>query len=97
MATGLMDRNDANVVRAKVRAKTGGSIDLQVLDISAGGCMVDFHGSAARPGERVLVTLPGLSALPAELVWAEDGRAGIAFEAPLHETVLARLEGLMGR
>lgn len=97
MATGLMDRNDANVVRVKVRAKTGGSIDLQVLDISAGGCMVDFHGSAARPGERVLVTLPGLSALPAELVWAEDGRAGIAFEAPLHETVLSRLEGLMGR
>ncbi len=97
MATGLMDRNDANIMRVKVRAKTGGSIDLQVLDISAGGCMVDFHGSAARPGERVLVTLPGLSALPAELVWAEDGRAGIAFEAPLHETVLARLEGLMGR
>ena len=97
MATGLMDTKDANVVRAKVRAKTGGSIDLQVLDISAGGCMVDFHGSAARRGERVLVTLPGLSALPAELVWAEDGRAGIAYEAPLHETVLRRLEALMGR
>lgn len=97
MAAGLMDRSDANTVRAKVRAKTGGSIDLQVLDISAGGCMVDFHGSAARPGERVLVTLPGLSALPAELVWAEDGRAGIAFEAPLHEAVLARLKGLLGR
>ncbi len=97
MATGLMQRNDASEVRVKVRAKTGGSIDLEVLDISAGGCMVDFHGSAARPGERVLVTLPGLSALPAELVWAEDGRAGIAFEAPLHETVLSRFEEMMGR
>ena len=97
MATGLIDRDDASVVRVKVRAKTGGSIDLQVLDISAGGAMVDFHGSAARPGERVLITLPGLSALPAELVWVEDGRAGIAFEAPLHETVLARLEEMMGR
>lgn len=97
MAAGLMQQNDADIVRVKVRAKSGGSIDLQVLDISAGGCMVDFHGSAARPGERVLVTLPGLSALPGDLVWAEDGRAGIAFEAPLHETVLTRLEGLMGR
>lgn len=96
MAAGLMDRNDANIVSAKVRAKTGGSIDLQILDISAGGCMVDFHGSAARPGERVLVTLPGLSALPAELVWVEDGRAGIAFEAPLHETVLDRFKGMLG-
>lgn len=97
MATGLMHTSEPSVVLAKVRAKTGGSVDLQVLDVSAGGCMVDFHGSAARPGERVLVTMPGLSALPAELVWAEDGRAGIAFEAPLHETVLSRLEGLMGR
>ena len=96
MAARLMNRSDENVVRVKVRAKTGGSIDLQVFDVSAGGCMVDFHGSAARPGERVLVTLPGLSALPAELVWVEDGRAGIAFEAPLHETVLDRLKGMMG-
>jgi hypothetical protein len=92
-----MDRNEASVLRVKVRAKTGGPIDLEVLDISAGCCMVDFHGSASRPGERVLITLPGLSALPAELVWAEDGRAGIAMESPLHETVLSRLEGLMGR
>ncbi len=90
-----MDREDADVVRVKVRAKAGGSVDLQVLDISAGGCMVGFHGSAARPGERVLVTLPGLSALPGELVWAEDGRAGIAFEAPLHETVLDRFKGML--
>ena len=75
----------------KVRAKSGGSNEMQVLDVSAGGCMVDFHGSAARPGERVLVTFPGLYALPATLVWAEDGRAGIAFEAPLHETVHDRL------
>ncbi len=96
MVAGLMERNDSNVVLVKVRARTGGSVDLEVLDVSAGGCMVDFRGSAARPGERVLVTLPGLSALPAELVWAEDGRAGIAFEAPLHETVLDRLRSLLG-
>ncbi|APE29348.1 PilZ domain-containing protein [Aurantiacibacter gangjinensis] len=92
-----MESGTTNEVRVKVRAKTGGSIDLEVLDISAGGCMVDFHGSAARPGERVLATLPGLSALPGELVWAEDGRAGIAFETPLHETVLDRLAQLLAR
>ncbi|WAT19246.1 PilZ domain-containing protein [Aurantiacibacter sp. MUD11] len=88
-------QQEADKVRAKVRAKTGGSVDLLVLDLSAGGCMVEFHGSAARPGERVLVTLPGLSALPGELVWAEDGRAGIAFEAPLHETVFDRLKQML--
>lgn len=93
MVTQVKERREW--VRVKVRAKTGGSSDLEVLDISQGGCMVDFHGSAARPGERVLITLPGLSALSGELVWAEDGRAGIAFETPLHETVFDRLRSLM--
>lgn len=82
-------------IHVKLRAKTGGSIELQVLDISAGGFMVDFHGSAARPGERVLATLPGLSALPGELVWAEDGKAGVAFESPLHDTVLSRFASML--
>ena len=90
-----MSVDGKQAMRVKLRAKTGGAIELDVLDLSAGGCMVDFHGSAARPGERVLATLPGLSALPGELVWAEDGRAGIAFETPLHDTVLERFTALM--
>ena len=93
MVTQVQERREW--VRVKVRAKAGGSSDLEVLDISAGGCMVDFHGSAARPGERVLITLPGLSPLSGELVWVEDGRAGIAFVQPLHETVFDRLRTLL--
>jgi hypothetical protein len=70
--------------------------ELAVLDISPGGCMVEFRGWSARSGERVLATLPGLAAQPAELVWIEDDRAGIAFEQPLHEAVLERYARLMG-
>lgn len=82
-------------IRVKCRARSGMSADLAVLDISAGGCMAAATGWTARPGERVLATLPGLAAQPAELVWIEDGRAGIAFEQPLHEAVLDRLLALL--
>lgn len=63
------------------------SVELEVLDLSIGGAMVEARGWTAQPSDRVLVTLPGLSAQPAEVVWVEDGRSGIAFEQPLHETV----------
>lgn len=89
--------HDATAARLRVRcrARSGATADLEVLDISAGGCMVACRGWSARPGERVLATLPGLAAQPGELVWMEDGQAGIAFEAPLYEAVLAHLQARM--
>ncbi len=79
------------------RAKSGASADLKVLDISPGGCMVASSGWTADPGERVLTTVRGIGVQASHLVWIEDGRAGIAFEQPLHAAVydylLARLEG----
>lgn len=79
--------DNAKELRIKCRSRRGMSAELVVMDISIGGAMVAAQGWSASPGDRVLVTLPGLSAQPAELVWSEDGRAGIAFEQPLHETV----------
>lgn len=83
------------VLRIKCRSRRGMSAELQVLDLSLGGAMVEAHGWTGETGDRVLVTLPGLSAQPAELVWREDGRAGIAFEQPLHETVFDRFAGIL--
>lgn len=83
-------------LRIKCRSRRGASADLEVLDISIGGAMVESRGWNCQIGDRVLVTLPGLSAQPAELVWMEDGRAGLAFETPLHETVFDRLEQALG-
>ncbi|GGD58316.1 hypothetical protein GRI62_01525 [Erythrobacter arachoides] len=91
-----MHATDTQALRLKCRSRRGASADLEVLDISIGGAMVESRGWSAEVGERVLVTLPGLSAQPAELVWMEDGRAGIAFEHPLHETVFDRLEAMIG-
>lgn len=86
---------DQKELRMKVRSRRGLSADLEVLDISIGGAMVEARGWTAAPGDRVLVTLPGLSAQPAEMVWIEDGRGGIAFEQPLHETVFERFAALV--
>ena len=85
------------ILRIKCRSRRGMSADLEVLDISIGGAMVEARGWSAQIGDRVLVTLPGLSAQPAELVWMEDGRAGIAFEQPLHETVFAKFDAMVVR
>lgn len=94
VSTELMEKSE---LRIKCRSRRGLSADLEVLDLSIGGAMVEARGWAATPGERMLVTLPGLSAQPAELVWLEDGRAGIAFELPLHESVFDRFDALVMR
>ena len=95
MKTQLNKRTD-ETLRVKCRSKSGSISELEVLDLSEGGCMVVFRGCSARLGERVLATLPGLTAQPAELVWIEDGNAGIAFEQPLYGPVLSLLQQRMG-
>ena len=82
-------------LRAKCRLRNGMSAEMLVLDISAGGCMVEARGWSGRQGERVLLTLPGLAAQPGEVVWVEDERAGIAFEDALYEPVLVRFEQML--
>ena len=76
---------------AKVRTAGGSNYDLPVLDLSAGGCLVELGFRAFKIEERVLVRLPGLSAIPGEVVWIEEKDAGIAFEAVLHEAVYENL------
>lgn len=79
----------------RCRAQSGSIAELEVLDISAGGCMVEYVGWQADPGERVLTTVRGLGVEPSRLIWVEDGRAGIAFERPLHTAVYDYLAALL--
>ena len=76
---------------AKCRTSRGSNFDLPVLDLSAGGILVETGFHAFNVGERVLVRLPNLSAIPAEVVWIEENNAGIAFEQLLHGAVLEHL------
>ncbi len=76
---------------ATCRFGAGSTAELQVLDLSPGGCMVHRKRCNAEQGARVLVKLPGLGFQPANVAWVEDENAGIAFDQPLHEAVLAHL------
>lgn len=81
---------------ATCRFQAGSTAELQVLDLSPGGCMVDRKRCNAEQGARVLVKLPGLGFQPANVAWVEDQHAGFAFEQPLHEAVLTHLWQQLG-
>jgi hypothetical protein len=81
----------AKKVQLKCRFKAGNTVDLDVLDLSPGGCMVDIKRWGGEVGERVLIKLPGLAFQPASIAWVEDNHAGIAFEQIMHEAVLEHL------
>ena len=76
---------------ATCRFGAGATSELQVLDLSPGGCMVNRKRCNAEQGARVLVKLPGLGFQPANVAWVEDENAGLAFDQPLHEAVLDHL------
>jgi hypothetical protein len=63
-----------------------------VLDLSIAGCMIERTGPYLKADEKVLIRLGGLSYLPAQVLWVEEDRAGIAFEQPLYEPVLEHLD-----
>jgi hypothetical protein len=42
-------------------------------------------------GDRVLIKMGNLAALPANVVWVEDDEAGLAFEQPLYGPVIEHL------
>ena len=76
---------------AQVRYRSRSKMQMPVLDINVGGCMVDARGWAAKPDEHVMVKLPGLESLGASVVWIEDQRAGLAFDEPLYGPTLEAL------
>lgn len=77
------------------RYRSGMRLELNILEISAGGCMVESLGWSVRPDEDISIKLPGLGYQPATVVWIEDGRAGVAFEEPLYGPMLEHIERLL--
>jgi hypothetical protein len=65
------------------------SCAVSVVDLSTGGAgvEVDVH---LESGSRVWLKLPGLQSWPARIVWCAAGRAGLAFDSPLHPAVVDR-------
>ena len=84
-------------MKARIRLRSGGKLDLHVRDVSPIGFMVERLGWNPQPDDRVLAQLEGLGFQPATVIWVEDDRAGIAFEQLLHEVVVEQLKDSLAR
>jgi hypothetical protein len=63
------------------------ALRILVTDLSVGGCGIELDVEL-EIGGRVWLKLPGLESLPARVAWADDRRAGLAFDNPLHPAVV---------
>lgn len=63
----------------------------KLLDLSRKGCRV--RNKLLVPGQKIWVTLDGLSAIEATAIWCQHGEVGIAFDVPLYPAVLDHLIG----
>ncbi len=62
----------------------------EVQDLSVTGFMARTD-MTVEPGNHVWLKLPGLEPQSCRVVWAEDGKAGFEFAAPLHSATLELL------
>lgn len=76
---------------ARCRSRRGVMTDVRVLDLSIVGCMFETPTLLFRAGDRVLVSLAGLSYAPAHVTWVEEDRAALTFEQQLYTPVLDHL------
>jgi hypothetical protein len=83
--------NSPSRLVAQCRSRSGNIMELAVHDLSLGGCMVERLAWSVRPGDHVLIRLPGLSFQPASVLWVEGEFIGIEFDQPLYEPVMAHV------
>lgn len=62
----------------------------KVVDISIHGCRLQTY-SALKRGSTLWLTLPGLTPVAADVMWADDFTAGCQFHAPLDIADFERL------
>lgn len=82
-------RRDGSATRAIAKQSRYRPMAIELRDISNHGC--GFESDCMfDPGDRVLLTLPGLEIWPATVTWWRDGRGGLSFNKPLHPAVAER-------
>lgn len=75
---------------AGLRKQGETKFDAQIADLSTVGFRVESH-YAMPAGTQVFLTLPGLVAIPARVVWSRDNSLGCRFETPIHPAVFERV------
>jgi hypothetical protein len=79
-------------VTTEVSVRKVGSFSFQLAapNVSTGGCRVELV-EMVDVNERVIVRLPALEPLGAEVAWVEGAHAGLRFQRPLHPAVFDQL------
>ena len=82
----VIDRRRAVRAPVSLDAKIGrGGLEralCKVIDLSVRGARLQSY-SAMKKGSTIWLTLPGLSPIAADVVWADDFAAGCEFREPL--------------
>lgn len=82
-------RRGGSATRAIAKQSRYRPMPIELRDISNQGCGFESE-CVFDPGDRVLLTLPGLEVWPATVTWWRDGRGGLSFHRPLHPAVAER-------
>ena len=79
-------------VSVEIGVRKAGCFNFQLaaFDVSTDGCKVELV-EAVDAGERVIVRLPALEPLGADVVWVRGTHAGLRFDRPLHPAVFDQL------
>ena len=77
-------------IPASLRPSGDKGFSTTVHDLSLGGFSCEAM-SKMRPGALAWVTLPGLAALQAEVIWNHDGMVGCAFANLLNPAVFEQI------
>jgi PilZ domain len=82
----------SHVLPARIRRSNGSTNEIEVLDVSLAGCMIERRALFLTEGDRVLLRLADLSFMAATVIWVEEQEAGLVFETELYEPVLEHLK-----
>lgn len=78
-------------MRVRMRPRSGRVEEVWLSDISEDGCCIAFKGYPVDVGQKILIQPGAIEGLVGTVIWAIDGRAGIAFAQPLYGPVVEHL------
>ncbi|MEO0871805.1 MAG: PilZ domain-containing protein [Pseudomonadota bacterium] len=76
------------------RTPRGFECEVDVDDLSLGGCRVDDLRGGLQLGEYVQITVAGAGPYVAEVAWRQSTRVGLQFNRPLPAHIVRELTGL---
>ncbi|MEL6239428.1 MAG: PilZ domain-containing protein [Pseudomonadota bacterium] len=91
----MQTRKDTRIptnAEGSYRTGLGREWEVEVADLSRGGCRVDDLHGGLKLGEYVELTIGRTGPHKAEVAWRQSDRVGLEFVKPLAQSVLARIE-----